>query len=342
MLTTVLALTLLAQQRPVMRVIYLPMAKLQMRFAAELEPVPPDESSRLTSKGKMGWETESIWRVVAPSGEVTVTYWTYAKGKKPLMTPKEIATEFYSNSEMIDEKEELAKRYAERKVIEAKLGSYPATIDLHWDKEEQRRWGILSFGDDSEQWMVEIQGDAKSAGMEEAIRSIIGGVRPITKSNDDLAKGLYKMWPLPGTGFEIAAPTTFAARVPYVERGRPMLWAHSYALDLGEEYSITVQDNAYSDKQAPNLKRDLDYLLGSFQNGFRKLGKAEDIEGNVDGWATFTRIQPYSEAGKGHAIAWVYWASPGRTIFCVIQVSDRLGGAAKALEIAKSLRPVKK
>jgi hypothetical protein len=150
------------------------------------------------------------------------------------------------------------------------------------------------------------------------------------------------MWPLPGTGFEIAAPTTFAARVPYVEKGRPKLWAHSYALDLGEEYSITVQDNAYSDKQAPNLKRDLDYLLGSFRNGTRQLGKAEDNEAKVDGWATMTRIQPYTEAGKPHTIAWVYWASPGRTIFSVIKISDRLGGVAKVREIAKSLRPVKK
>ena len=342
MLTAVAALALLAPQNNAIRNVFVPMAKLQLRFTRDLEPVPPQESSRLESKGRMGWETESIWYAKAPSGEVRLTYWTYAKGKKPSMSPKELATELYSNSELVSDKDELALRYADRKVIDAKLGTYPAVIDLHHDKEEKRYWGILAFGDDNEQWMVELQGNDSVSGMEGAVRSIIGSVRPISVSNDSLAKGLLKMVALPGTGFEIGAPACMAARVPYAEAGRPRLWAHSYALELGDEYSISVQDNAYSDKKTPNLKADLDYLVGSFQDGTRKLGKAEDTEGNVDGWATHMRVLPYTEAGKQHAIVWTYWASPGRTIFGVIKVSDRLGGATRAREIAKSLRPVKK
>lgn len=342
MLTTVVALALLAPQRPYMRVVYLPKAKLQLRFAAELDPVPQDEKSRLTSKGKMGWETESLWRVVTPSGELNVSYWTYAKGKKPLMTPKELATEFYSNSEMIDEKDELARRYADRKVVDIKVGGFPATVDLHWDQEEQQRWGILAFGDEKEQWMVEVHSDAKAPGIEPAIRSLIGSVRPITKSNDDLAKDLTLMRPLPGTGFEIAAPAVLDARTPYTESGRPKLWAHHYGLDLGEEYSITVHDNAYADKQTPNLKRDADYLVNSFRNGTRKLGKSEDIEDKVDGWSKLVRVLEYTEGSKSGAIAWVFWSSPGRTIFGVMKVSDRLGGVAKVKDIVRTLRPIYK
>lgn len=342
MLTTVLALAFMAPQRPYMRVVYLPKAKLQLRFAAELDPVPQDEKSRLTSKGKMGWETESLWRVVTPSGELNVSYWTYAKGKKPLMTPKELATEFYSNSEMIHDKEEHARRYSDRKVVDIKVGGFPATVDLHWDQEDQQRWGILAFGDDKEQWMVEIHSDANAPGIEPAIRGLIGSVRPITKSNDDLAKDLTMMRPLPGTGFEIAAPAVLDARTPYPERGRKKLSAHWYGLDLGEEFSISVQHYAYEDKQTPDLKRDLDYLVNSFRNGARKLGKAEDIEDTVDGWSKLIRVLEYTEGSKSGAIAWVYWATPGRTVFGVIMVSDRLGGATKVRDIAKTLRPIYK
>jgi len=342
MLTSLAVLAVLAPQSTILRPVLVPMAKIQVPFIRDLEPVSPDKSSRLESQGRMGWETESNWYAKAPSGELRMSYWTYSKGKKPLMSPKELATELYSNSELVDEKDELARRYSDRKVVDAKLGSYPATIDLHLDKEENRYWGILAFGDDREQWMVEVQGDAKESGMDRAVRAIVAGVKPIPFSNDELAKRLLKMYALPGTGFEIGAPACFAARLPYAEAGRPKLWSHWYVLELGDEFSISIQDNAYSDKKQPNLKADLDYLQGSLRDGTRKLGKAEDVAGKVDGWVTLMRVQPFTEAGKPHTIVWSYWASPGRTIFGMVKVSDRLGGKVRALELAKSLRPVKK
>ncbi len=342
MLTALAAIALMAPQKPSNRTLFVPMAKVQLLFSRDLEPVPPVESSRKESRGRMGWETESIWLAKAPRAEVRLTYWTYAKGKKPLLSPKELATELYSNSELVDSKEELDRRYAGRQVIDAKLATYPATIDLHLDKEENRHWGLLAFGNDQEQWMVEVQGDAALDGMDRAIRSIFSSVKPMSMSNDVLAKGLLKMVALPGTGFEIGAPTCLAARVPYAEAGRPKLWSHWYVLELGDEFSISVHDNAYSDKKQPNLKADMDYLQRSLRDGTRQLGKAEDVGATVDGWATLTRVQPYTEGGKQNTIVWAYWASPGRTIFAVVKVSERLGGTARAREIAKSLRPVKK
>lgn len=342
MLAAIVALSLLTPQSNSPRLIRVPMAKVQAVFPREFEPVAPNKSSREESKGRMGWETESIWRAETPAVDIRLTYWTYAKNKKPLLSPKELATELYSNSELISDPEELARQYADRKVIDAKIGIYLATIDLHHDKEENRHYGTLAFGDDREQWLVETRANAKVEGTDRTLRSVIASIKPIDVPNDVLAKSLLKMVALPGTGFEIGAPACFAARVPYAEAGRPKLWSHWYVLDLGDEFSISVQDNAYSDKKTPNLKADLDYLLGSFRDGTRQFLKGEDVEGKTDGWATRMRVQPYTHAGKQSTIVWTYWASPGRTIFGVVKVSDRLGGTARAREIAQSLRPMKK
>ncbi len=341
MFASFIALALLAPQQPSNQVKFVPSANVQILFSRDLEPVPPQASSRLESKGRLGWETEAVWFAKAPRAEVRLTHWTYPKGKKPLLTPKEIATELYSNSELVDTKEELERAYADRKVIEAKLGPYPATIDLHHDKELSQHRGTLAFGDDSQQWLVEVIGDAKLEGIDKAVRSIIASVRPMNPTKEELAKGLNKMWNLPGTGFEIAAPATLTARVASPESRRPLLWAHWYALDLTDDFMISVQDNAYGDKKQPNLKADLDYVANALRDGSRKFGKPEDREGNQEGWTTFMRVQPITEGDRTYTMVWSYWSSPGRTIFAVVKVADRIGGALRAREIARSLRPAR-
>lgn len=341
MLAPLVAVSLLGMQQPSNLIRHVPSANLQILFSRDMEPVAPEESSRKESKGRLGWETESIWLATAPRAWVRLTHWTYAKGKKPLMTPKEIATELYTNSELVSTKEELEQSYFDRKVIDAKVGPYPATVDLHLDKNENRHLAFLAFGDEKEQWFVEISGDAKLEGMDASIRSMVASVRPLTTPKGQLAKGLTRMMNLPGTGFEIAAPASFTARVAVPESGRKKLWAHWYTLDLTDDYMISVQDHAYADKQQPNLKRDLDDVVNSLKNSGRKFGAPVDKEGKQDGWTTLVRVQPCTHDGKAYTMAWSYWASPGRTIFTAVKIADEIGGAVHAPEIAQSLRPAK-
>lgn len=179
------------------------------------------------------------------------------------------------------------------------------------------------------------------AGMESAVRSIIASVKPLGVSKENIAKGLTKMYTLPGTGMQIAAPASLTALMARPEGNRPALWNYWYTLNLTDGFMISIHDNAYSDKKQPNLKADLDYLVGTMKDGFKKLGTPEDQAGSQDGWTTFIRVLPYSEKSVSYTMVWHYWASPGRTIFLAVKVSDALGGKARALELAKSLRPVK-
>lgn len=339
MLSPLAAWTLLAAQQPSNQIRYAPSANVQILFSRDLEPVPPEPSSRKNSRGQLGWETEAIWEARAPRATLRLTHWTYAKGKKPLMTPKEIATELFSNSELVNSKEELDRSYADRTVVDARVGEYPATIELYLDKDRNRQEGTLAFGDENQQWKVEISGDSKLDGMDRAIRTVISSVKPISVTQEQLAKGLTKMMNLPGTGFEIAAPASLTAVVATPDSARKCLWAYWYKLDLTDGFMISVQDQAYEDKKQPNLKADLDYDISFLRDGTRKFGKIEDQESQLNGWTTLLRVAPVIHNNRAFTMAWSYWASPGRTIFAVVKIADSLGGAIHAREIAKSLRP---
>lgn len=334
------------------RIVYIPSAKLKLVLPLNLDPALISSADKEVAQQEYGTPLYSRWEGESGVGYFSVCHWTYPSGYAPKKTTRQIAETMFEISRHLAETlgandPEYAakhqKKFVNRTVTEMKLGSYSGFVDAHDDSLTGSTRKFLAWGDEKNQWRVELIG--KIANLNPKIKSLLDliqqsvSVDPVTVEEAKAAplfpQTLSKM------GLTISAPGVFELyQRPPASRTRNGI-AYSATMALRHDYDVHIADDIYIDQvvsdTAATAKRLLDAMA---MPGFEvKASKIVPINaGSLKGHAL--KMDYVDNGDRMYGIS-ACFAKAGQDVIVHINISPAYGGKAKAEEILASFAEAK-
>jgi len=326
--------------------IYVPDARFKMVYPVQLHPVALTEAMKKSKIARQGGTIHMEWSVEVVAGHCILHYSKFTDAAPAKLTTKQNAEWMYeasldlAKSMMSINKEGdwmqmHEKKFTNRTVTERKIGSFDGYVDAHEDTLAKTFRRMISWGDNKEQWMLELSldntGESMKAILDRMVDSV-GEAKLTPAQVKDLPDHEQK---LPGTGVKISAPGIFGIyKRPNVDSARPTKEGLTANLNLTSGYSITVISDRYGDEIKSDTAKTADKLLAATPDV--KASKVQPF--SLGSWSGQTLRMDLTDAGAPAYMISAILTRPGTDLIVHIQVSKELGGKEKAESILATLK----
>lgn len=352
-MTSIILAAVLAQTTPAPQLpfVYVPDARLKMVYPVQLDPVAFTDAMYKAKVAKNGGVRHMEWGVELNAGHCFLHYGKFTPEAKPKHTVKELAEMMYTTSldlakgmVSIDPKGDWMqiheKKFSNRQVTERKIGGFTAVVDAHEDQLAKTMRRMIAWGDDKEQWVLELSLDGSSAAMKEVLEKIVESVS-VAKLTPAQAKELKDQEQvLPGIGVKISTPGVFGMyRRPNAEANRPAKDGLTASMSLTAGYDVTVISDTYGDQVKSDTAKFADRLLALAPVAGVTTVKASKITPHTLGSFSghLLRMDLVDHGSPAYQISLVL-TKPGADLIVHIQISKEMGGREKADAILASLK----
>lgn len=346
----VLIAALAFQGTPVKSVVYIPDAKFQIVYPFPLVPRPLDAQTIQSRKSREGGTTFRYWEVEVPVGFCFLSYTSFTPAEPAKQTNRQRAeTLFTLSKDMADSMETISKdgewkkrheqKFVNRKVTERKIGPYTAVVDAHDDLLSKSTRRSVAWGDDKEQWFLELSLDTDRESMKTVIDQIVDSIA-VMKLTGPQAKDLpvYEQ-ELPKMDMKISAPGVFGMfHRPAISSSRPGGLGTVAHLSMADGYNVSIYHDKYTDQDKANTESVANKLL----EGMKLPGlevKASKVQPHKVGSLTGHALRvDYVENGRAMYGISAALTKPGLDVILHIQISKEAGGKEEADTLFNSLK----
>lgn len=330
--------------------VYVPGARLKMVLPANLTPVLRSAEDVKSDEERYGTLLRNRWSLENRYGLFHVSHWRYPSGTVQKRTTRQIAEELFEISRDLAEQLDRTgsdkgftathlKKFTNRKVTELKVGPYTAYLDSHQDLLTKSWRRYLAWGDQKEQWQVELVGNSEIPAVERMLELVLQSVSVDPVGTIEAQAAPLISQSIPSLEATISAPGVFDVMSrPGASTNRPGGKGLSATMSFRDDYVVHIAQDKYADENVADTLRQASRLL-----------QAMDMPGYE---VKASKIIPV-ELGrlKGHVLRMEYvqddipmygisacFARPGYDLVVHINIAKSLGGKEKADQILASLK----